>query len=198
MRRDAPEASDRSTCRHCRFRGRRGDSLRWPARLDRPASPLRLTERSEPIGHGINTHSRDRPWSKQGHLRSSLSDSSIRWPHRRRYQAHGAWSLRHHPVPAARPAEARTYTDEPRRQDRTTAASRATVDSCLACSSFRAADAARLRLTDMSAPSRRQQPKKPMELHELASVMAARLLPSAVPGPVRPCPVNRDTESYAC
>lgn len=198
MRRDSPETSDRSSRCRARSRDRRRDPHRRSTRMGRNDPPLRITERTRPICDGLDAHSCDRPGSEQGHVRASPSDSSLRWPHRRRYQAHRAWSLRHHPVPTARATEAHTCTDEPRRQDRTTAASCATADTCLARWSFRAADAARLRLTVMPAHSRRQQPNKPMELHELASVMAARLLPSAVPGPVRPCPANRDTGSCAC
>ena len=197
-RRDSPEASDRSTCGRHRARDCRRDPLRWSARMGGPRPPLRSTDRCQQVGHRFNTHAGHRPRPQQGHMRASPSDASLCWPRRRRCQAHRAWSLRNDPVPAARPAQAHTYTDEPTPQHRAAATSRNTRSPSDTHSTDRAADAARPRLTDMRVPSRRQQPDKPMELHELASPMPATLLPSAFPATVRPCPVNRDTESYAC
>ena len=198
MRRDAPQASDRSTRGCHRYRDHRRDPRSWPTRVGRHDPPLRITERTQPICDGIDTHACQRSWSQQGHLRSSPSDTSLRRPHRRRHHTYRAWPLRHDPLPTARPAQAPTYTDEPSPRCGATTASSTVDTSCPAHRTLRAADAARLRLTDMPAHSHRQQPNNTKKLHELASVMAARLLPSAVPGPVRPCPVNRDTESYAC
>jgi hypothetical protein len=195
--RDAPKAPNRSPRRRHRSRICRRDPYRRSNRMGRARPPLRITERSQQIRDGINAHACQRSQPQQGHMRSSPSDASFRWPSRRRHDAYRARPLRHHPLPAARPAQAHTSAHAPSARCRSAASSSATRGPETRPTD-RAAVAARRRLTDMRASSRRQQPNNPMELHELASVMAARLLPSAVPGPVRPCPVNRDTESYAC
>ena len=196
--RDPPETANRSTCRRHRPGDHRRDPCCRSARLGGAHPPLRITERRQPIRDRVYADAGHRPWSQQGHLRSSPSDPSLFRPHRCRHHSYRAWPLRHDPLPTARPAQAHTYTDDPGPRRRATAANSTVETSSPAHRTLRAADAARLRLTDMSAHSRRQQPNSTKKPHELASPMAARLLPSAVPGPVRPCPVNRDTESYAC
>ena len=158
------EASNRSACRRHRSRVHRRDPWCCPARMGGPHPPLRITERSQQIRAGINAHACHRVRPQQGHLRSSPSDSSLRRPHRGRHQSYRVRPLRHDPLPTARSAQAHTYTDEPSSQRRASPASRTLDASPATHRTHRAADAARLRLTDMPAHSRRQQPNKPMEL----------------------------------
>ncbi len=119
-RRDAPEASDRSTCRGHRARGCRCDPLHRAVRLGSPRPPRRIAERRMQVGHRISTHAcfhERTPFTTSRH-RSSTSNG--------RNETH---------------------------------------------SILRAPDAARLRLTDMRALSRRQQPNNPVEVHELVNLV---------------------------